>query len=128
MKPDRDGLRTLKAIFEEYMDLPEFLGIKVDSVNQKGNTGDYPIHVAVHRGDIDEVDCLIGNGTDVNARGDLGYTPLHIAVSNDLVEIVKSLIKAGAKLDIRNDDGMEPLQLAKNSMMRALLRKDSRPE
>jgi len=59
----------------------EFLELPLDDVNQRGNFGDYPIHVTAMRGDVDELRALIEAGADVNAAGELGHTPLHQAVA-----------------------------------------------
>lgn len=74
-------------------DLPEFCEISLDDVNQVGNFGNYPIHVASVRGLLPELLALLQGGADVNAIGELGNRPLHDAVGQGHIEAVKMLIK-----------------------------------
>src|SRR5206468_2154192 len=101
-------MKTVEEILAEYTELPEFSGIQLESVTQKGHTGDFPLHVAVHRKDAEEVASLLAAGADPNARGELGYTPLLVAVSNDLPLIVNLLLQAGAQHNSPNNDGVTP--------------------
>jgi len=87
------------------MDLPEFSGIHLRSVHQSGNFGDFPLHVALWRGNVEEVECLLAAGADPNVKGERGYTPLLIAEYKHLPEIASLLINAGAADDVPNDDG-----------------------
>jgi ankyrin repeat protein len=61
-------------------DLPEFCELVLEHVNQPGNFGNLPIHVAAVRGLPEELDALIAGGADVNAAGELGNRPLHEAI------------------------------------------------
>lgn len=74
-------------------------------INSRNEEGDTPLHILVHRNDVEGVRILIDAGADINAIGDMGETPLHIAIGNKNTEITKSLIKAGAKTDIRSEFG-----------------------
>ena len=51
-------------------DLPDFSGIDLISVGQTGNFGNRPIHVACVRGDMDEINALIGVGADIHVLGE----------------------------------------------------------
>jgi len=62
-------------------------------VNQAGNFGDRPIHVACIRGDLEEIGALVHEGADVNATGELGNTPLHEAVGQGHIGVVKALLE-----------------------------------
>lgn len=114
-------MKPISEILAEYEELPEFYGMQLDKVNLKGNSGDSPLHVAVHRKDVEEVVSLLAAGADPNSRGELGYTPLLIAASNDLTAIVKLLLQAGAQRDTANDDGLTPMGIAKSEKVRELL-------
>jgi uncharacterized protein len=114
-------MKAITKILEEYMELPEFSGIDLRSANQKGHFGDSPLHVAVFRKDVEEVNGLLAAGADPNCVGEFGYTPLHNAVSLDQPAIVERLLKAGARQDIANADGVKPRQLAKSSKVSELL-------
>jgi uncharacterized protein len=84
-------------------DLPEFAGIPLEDVNQEGDTGDRPLHVASIRGNLDEIAALIAGGADVNARGDLGNTPLHDAAAQGHLEALKFLLENGASSETKNE-------------------------
>jgi hypothetical protein len=71
---------VLKRYMEE--DLPEFCELVLEHVNQPGNFGNLPIHVAAVRGLPEELDALIAGGADVNAAGELGNRPLHEAIGH----------------------------------------------
>jgi ankyrin repeat protein len=49
-------------------------------VNQFGNFGERPLHVASARGNLDEMAALIDAGAEINALGEIGNTPLQEAV------------------------------------------------
>lgn len=92
--------------------LPEFYGIVLENVNQVGNSGDRPLHVASVRGDLDEVAALVAGGADVNAPGDLGYTPLHEAAAQGHISVVKFLLDHGAWPHGKNEFGKSILEVA----------------
>ena len=114
-------MKTLAQIFEEYSELPEFIGMELQSVNQPGHSGDSMLQVAIFRKNLEEVECLLAAGADPNWRGEYGYTPLHNAASFDLPEIVERLLKAGARVDVANDDGLKPIDLARSARVRQML-------
>lgn len=120
------AMKPVSEILSEYEELPEFFGMQLDRVNQKGVSGDSLLHVAVHRKDIEEIESLLAAGADPNSRGELGYTPLLVAVSNDLSAIVKLLLQAGAQRDTPNDDGLTPFDLAKSDEIYELLNQPPR--
>jgi len=83
--------------------LPEFLGIALKNVNQAGISGDRPLHVAIFRGNMDEIAALVAGGADVNAIGDLGNTPLHEGAALGYLDVVKFLLANGASPDKKNE-------------------------
>lgn len=104
-----DVLRRYKA-----EDLPAFVEVPLDSVNQAGNFGEHPLEVAASRGRMDEIVALVDGGADVNSHGELGNTPLHEAVLQGHVEAVKFLLNRGASISAKNDFGETPLDLARS--------------
>ena len=103
----QDSLKFLTAmeVLRRYKEeeLPEFSGISLKDVNQAGNTGDRPLHVAATRGNMDEIAALVAGGADVNASGDLGNTPLHEAAAQGHLAAVKFLLAKGALPDKKNE-------------------------
>src|ERR1041385_1851699 len=98
---------TAADVLKRYKDeeLPEFAEILLEDVNQKGNFGNLPIHVAAVRGESEELEALIAGGASVNAAGELGNRPLHDAAAQNHRRAVEILLSAGADLRAVNDDG-----------------------
>jgi uncharacterized protein len=106
---------TAADILRRYKDedLPAFCGVELKDVNQVGNFGERPLHVASTRGIIEEIAALIEAGAEVNAPGELGNTPLHEAVGQGHVEAIRFLLDHGACPATENEDGLTPLDIAK---------------
>lgn len=103
---------SLKNLLDEYMRFPSFAGIHLVDVNQPGNFGDRPIHLAASRGNVSELNTLIRNGADVNLPGEHEYSAMHLAVLRGNYDAVRLLVKAGADLSAKNDDAETPFDLA----------------
>ncbi|MFE8647285.1 ankyrin repeat domain-containing protein [Sphingomonas sp. NCPPB 2930] len=93
-------------------DLPEFSEIELVEVDQRGNFGNTPLHVACVRGSITEVKLLFEAGANIDAAGELGNTPLHEAIGQSHLNVVSYLIELGARTDIPNDFGDTAKRLA----------------
>ena len=93
-------------------DLPEFLEVELVDVNQRGNFGNCPLHVAAVRGDVEEIEALVAGGANVNAAGELGNTPLHEAAIQGNIKAVEALLPHGAEPEATNEAGDTPLSLA----------------
>jgi uncharacterized protein len=106
---------TAEAVLRRYKDeeLPEFSEVALEDVNQVGNFGDRPLHVACVRGNLEEVAALLEGGADVNAAGELGNRPLHEAVSQGHLTVVRFLLDHGASVHEMNDEQMTALDIAK---------------
>lgn len=74
-------------LLAEYSALPEFSGLECADVNSLGLFGDRPIHIAATRGDIDEIQLILGHGADINCKGEHGYTALHDAVEQGIAQL-----------------------------------------
>jgi uncharacterized protein len=105
---------TATGVLKRYKDedLPEFCELVLVDINQPGNFGNLPIHVAAVRGSIEELEALIAAGANVNAAGELGNRPLHDAVGQGHDAAVEVLVNAGARIDALNDDGKSPRDIA----------------
>ena len=62
----------------------------------------YSLHVAVKNGELETVDRLLKQGTDINRINDDGLTPLQIAAKASHLEIVRLLLKHGAQTDMKS--------------------------
>jgi len=132
MTVNRDPKSLTAADFlRRYKDeeLPAFVEIPLEDVNQVGNFGDRPLHVASVRGNMDEIVALVAAGADVNAPGDHANTPLHEAVSQEHLPAIEFLLDNGASLNVKNEFGQTPLDIAREkgrSDMTELLERGSR--
>jgi ankyrin repeat protein len=102
-------------------ELPEFIGVQLDSIEAVGSSGSRPLHVACSRGDLEEVRALVSAGAELNAIGDLGNTPLHDAVGANSPSIVEYLLSSGADQSIRNEYMQTAKDLAVLMERRALM-------
>jgi ankyrin repeat protein len=91
-------MKSLSEILQDYQDtVPEFEGIRLVSVNQKGRMGDTPLHVAIWRRSTEDMIVLLANGADPNIPGEKQIRPLEIAVEYvKNKEIAALLIRHGA--------------------------------
>lgn len=105
-------MSKLGSLLESYSDLPEFVEVTLIDVNQRGNFGNTPLHVAAVQGDVDAIELLLSAGADPNALGELGNTPLHDAVISEKLDVIAVLLRAGADPGKRNDDGRTPREVA----------------
>lgn len=105
---------SAKDVLRRYMDenLPDFAGMELIDVNQKGHFGNTPLDTAAVRGNREEVEALIKGGADPNIQCEKGVTPLHDAVGQGHIEIVRLLLENGASKDIRSDFGGTPREWA----------------
>ena len=100
-------MKTLQEIFAEYEELPGYYGKKLTDVNYRTAIGDTPLHTAVWRGSLEEVNVLLLHGANPNAVGDMGECPLHAAVTCKHEAIIEALLRAGAKIDSKDDEGLD---------------------
>lgn len=96
-----------KEVLKRYVDedLPEFIDVDLEDVNQRGNFGNTPLHVACVRGKLDEIEALLVAGADINIRGELDNTCLHDAAGQGYIAVVKKLLEYGALVDAINSFG-----------------------
>lgn len=102
-------------------DLPDFCEIELTDVNQRGNFGDRPLHVAACHGDIDEILALLEGGAYIDAPGEHGFTALHDAVTQGHAPAVKLLLDFGARRDLKNDWGETAMDVARSPDVCAVL-------
>jgi ankyrin repeat protein len=105
-------MMSLKDVLQKYSDHPEFLGIDLVDVNQRGAVDDSPLHIASRKGEIEDIEVLLSNGADINLAGDLGNTPLHQAAMTGKTEAIKKLLSHGANSRLTNEFGQTALKVA----------------
>lgn len=60
-------------------------------------------------GDLANLKCLLGKGTEVNSAGEVAFTPLLYALQHKHAEAAWALLRAGALVDVRTPEGITPL-------------------
>jgi uncharacterized protein len=102
----------LVAIAKKYAGHPEFLGIGIEDVNQRGAVDDTLLHVAARTGAIDDVKTLVFCGALIDSIGDLGNTPLHQAAMNDQRTTAEFLLLKRANPRLKNEFEQTALEVA----------------
>ncbi|MFJ5120884.1 ankyrin repeat domain-containing protein [Kitasatospora sp. NPDC088548] len=67
---------------------------------------------AALRGNVSEIEMLLGSGVDVNAGDSNGFTALHLAAQECQVNAARALLDGGALVDQKNRFGNTPLFVA----------------
>lgn len=108
---------TVAEVLRRYKDedLPAFCEISLEDVNQIGNFGERPLHVAASRGNMEEITALVNAGAQINAPGELGNTPLHEAVGQAHIPAIQFLLDHGASPDVENEFGDTPVDKARSA-------------
>lgn len=105
-------MKNENSVLDRFRSHPEFMGIELSDVNQKGAVDDAPLHIASRSGRSDDVIALIALGANVNQQGDLANAPLHYAAMTGRDDIVDILITHGADRGLKNEFGQSPSDVA----------------
>jgi ankyrin repeat protein len=81
-------------------------------VNTADASGNFPLHLAVSRGDSGIVEYLVGMGADLERKNPLGKTALRLAVDLNSGAMVALLAGKGASLFIADDSGVDACDAA----------------
>ncbi|MCL2658307.1 MAG: ankyrin repeat domain-containing protein [Betaproteobacteria bacterium] len=103
---------SLREVFAAYKLHPEFLGINIQDVNQRGALDGTLLHIAARTGNCRHIQILVGAGADLNVKGDLDNTPLHDAALCGQATAVDLLLSLGADTMRRNEFGQTALDIA----------------
>jgi ankyrin repeat protein len=92
-----------------------------ESMNERDNDGQTPLHWAAMNGSINVISYIIGLSerdqwsSIVNAQDNDGRTPLHLAIINvqkfENLQPHKELFTKGARLDVKDNQGFSPMDL-----------------
>lgn len=104
--------REMADLLDRMRDLPEFVELNLADVNQAGNFGNTPLHVAATWGDVDAIKLLIEHGARIDAEGEDGLTPLHSAAVQGNAQAVGVLLDHGANAAAAEVHGHTALELA----------------
>src|SRR5438046_3691042 len=104
-------MKNLKQVLEvcrRSMEYDFHRGPLVD-VDQRGESGDRPLHVFSMRGDLDAVQVLLAGGANISATGEMENTALFSAIMGGNIDVVKYLVEQGCPLNYRNENGKTAL-------------------
>ena len=88
------------------------ISVGVDVNQAKNDDGSTPLHIACHKGHIEEVTTLLAENADVNRVAFGGITPLYAACHNGHIEVVATLLAENADVNKADNDGDTPLYAA----------------
>lgn len=96
--------RLENALFINFKDINALISLIDNGIylNQRSDSGHYPLTEALSDSKFDVAKVLIERGADVNVTNNSGYTPLHHAIKNKNLEMVRLLVEYGA--DIFHED------------------------
>lgn len=86
----------IQQIFDKLEHTPSWLGIKIESIHDKNNLDDTPLHTVCTWGDLEAIKILLEAGADINAIGDQGATPIFNAIISKNNELIVYLLSQGA--------------------------------
>jgi len=104
--------KLLSDVFRAYKLHPEFIGLDIEYVNQRGVLGCMLLHIASRKGNHEHMAILLDNGAAIDARGDLYNTPLHEAALCGQAQAVEFLLSRGADATLKNELEQTPLDVA----------------
>jgi ankyrin repeat protein len=116
-----DNMRTSADLFSWMRTNASRYSIELSAPSESSDAsgglldGASPLHGAAGLGDVNMMDRLIKNGSDVNARTVLGQTPLHFACMQGELDAVKNLVGNGADPSLRDRQGNSPSDLASSN-------------
>jgi 26S proteasome non-ATPase regulatory subunit 10 len=99
---------TLAELLEEVAELPEFIGLTVDSVATRGYSLCTPLHCVVNWPDTEALQILLDAGGEVNAVDEMGCTALHFAAGRKNHAAIALLTERGANWNLHNRFGFTP--------------------
>lgn len=73
------------------------------------------LHIAVAKGDINEIEKQVKNGADINSLAGDGLATLHWSIANDNTDIMEKLINMGANPNVTTTEGATPIMNATQS-------------
>lgn len=107
-------MSKLQKVLEDCQNTGSWFGLKINSVNQRNDFGDTPLHTVCAWGELDPVNVLLEAGADINADGEHGATPIFNAVASNSLDLVKMLLARGARKNVKIFGSTSLSEYAKN--------------
>jgi ankyrin repeat protein len=113
-KEDRSAEQRLMAIVRSGKSREVRQMIKDGGIDfaKMSESGLFPVHEAVRRGQADMMKTLARGGADVNGRDGEGVTPLQLSLLSGKSHMARVLIDEGADVKAAHKQGKTPLHLA----------------
>ncbi|HLO85373.1 MAG TPA: ankyrin repeat domain-containing protein [Nostocaceae cyanobacterium] len=114
---DTQNIQTSESenIFQIAENFDEFIGLfdQEGDIDQLDENGLSLLHKAAGKGDVDEIEKLLGYGANIDIVTNDGYTPLFMAASEGKADAIQVLLEAGADTTITPTKSKgTPLQIA----------------
>lgn len=85
----------------------------------------HSLHAAARYGDLDDIQALLDQNTDINSKDACGWSPLHTAAYHNQMICIRYLIERNAYLNAKTNAGLTPTHVAAmnghNSSLECLL-------
>lgn len=106
---------NLQNIFNRCQQTASWIGLKINSINDRNDFGDTPLHTVCSWGDVRAARMLLDAGADPNAKGDQGATPLFNAIISRKAELVQVLLDNGASKGEKIFGDTSPFEYARST-------------
>lgn len=120
--PVRRDAGLVQAVYEDCIDVVEFLILEAGADVNYNNTDNPPLHMAMEENHIEIAKLLVKHGADVNIRSSSGNTTLHVMVSKynknnrkTTLDQINFLLEHNAIIDIPNKSGKTPIDIARQN-------------
>ncbi|KAF0707115.1 hypothetical protein AaE_013766 [Aphanomyces astaci] len=112
LPPPRDDVSDTESDLGGDMSLTPLMSqVVVDKTTKEWQVEENAFHFA-KTGQVEAVQGLVANATDINQTDDEGRTMLHWAVDRNQVDVVATLLAQHANVNATDNDGMTPLHYA----------------
>ncbi|ETV77892.1 hypothetical protein H257_08679 [Aphanomyces astaci] len=112
LPPPRDDVSDTESDLGGDMSLAPLMSqVVVDKTTKEWQVEENAFHFA-KTGQVEAVQGLVANATDINQTDDEGRTMLHWAVDRNQVDVVATLLAQHANVNATDIDGMTPLHYA----------------
>lgn len=110
-------MSEIRNILDKCQNTASWFGLIIESVHDRNDFQDTPLHTVCSWGDIESVRKLIESGADIDAKGDQGATPIFNAINSKNEDLVKYLLQQGASKGSKIFGTISLYEYAKNAKL-----------